>query len=195
MAEAEMGLRSGSAPPLKVRAIKRLIRNLHQRLRPVSRSRPLSRTKSPYCSAQFPAVRRVNLYTDNSFPDVPAHSDSRHQSVDSFDGGCPVLRIIPKDDIPKYDLDRLASDGSVTLTPETSGPLLGRAGCPLCHTEISSASARFPWQCRKCGQRWSPRRLAAVAAYATWVQARERRRDHATSPDQTETLHPLPVAV
>ena len=100
-----------------------------------------------------------------------------------------MLRIIPK-----HDFERPRTDGSVTPT-EASGQLLGRAACPLCHTEISSASARFPWQCRRCGKRWSPRRLATVAAYATWVSARARSGDGAVLPDETEVLQPLPVAV
>ena len=90
-----------------------------------------------------------------------------------------MLRIISTDNI-----DRLAS-----------GELLDRGTCPQCHTTISSSSAAFPWRCRRCGQRWSARRLATVAAYATWVDARAERRDGAVSPDDTETRHPLVVAV
>lgn len=44
--------------------------------------------------------------------------------------------------------------------------------CPLCHT-AADASAQFAWQCRTCGQRWTPVRLATVDAYATWAKARE----------------------
>ena len=94
-----------------------------------------------------------------------------------------MLRIIPT-----RDIDRLASP------PETSVELLGTAACPLCHTGISRASAGFPWQCRRCGQRWSPRRLATVAAYEAWANARERDGEGAVSPDETHIL-PLPVAV
>lgn len=39
------------------------------------------------------------------------------------------------------------------------------ASCPLCHTAVSSASALFAWQCRTCGQHWTPLRLATVASY------------------------------
>jgi hypothetical protein len=99
-----------------------------------------------------------------------------------------VLRIIRK-----YYLDRPRTDGSAAPT-EASDQRLGWAACPLCHTDISSASARSPWQCRRCGQRWSPRRLATVAVYATWVSARAER-DGAVLPDEAEVLQPLPVAV
>lgn len=46
--------------------------------------------------------------------------------------------------------------------------------CPLCHTlesSIAPDAARIDtdWTCARCGQAWSAGRLAAVAAYATYV--------------------------
>ena len=89
--------------------------------------------------------------------------------------------------IPTDDIDRPASP------PEESGEL-DRARCPLCHTRISRASAEFPWQCRRCAQQWSARRLATVAAYATWVDARELPVVQ-SRPDDTDPPEPLLVTV
>ena len=53
---------------------------------------------------------------------------------------------------------------------------LRTATCPLCHTS-ASGSVLEPggnWRCSRCGQRWSPTRLAAVAAYAASVIERNR---------------------
>ena len=55
--------------------------------------------------------------------------------------------------------------------------LVGVAMCPSCHTEDQSmtnlaVSAGADWQCARCGSRWDARRLATVAAYATWARAR-----------------------
>jgi ribosomal protein L37AE/L43A len=134
-------------------------------------------------------------YTETSFPDVPAHTDSRHQSVDLFDGGCRVLRIVPK-----LDVGPPASRTSANVVRETSEQLqlLDRVACPLCHTEISNASALFPWQCQRCGQQWSPRRVATVAAYATWVKARgaiSLKPPDEASVTNGDLLQPLLVAV
>jgi transposase-like protein len=42
--------------------------------------------------------------------------------------------------------------------------------CPLCHTvdhtvTATTLEAGASWNCTRCGQTWSARRLAAVAAY------------------------------
>jgi hypothetical protein len=48
--------------------------------------------------------------------------------------------------------------------------------CLLCHTPSSltqnAIDAGTDWQCVRCGQRWDATRLAAVAAYAVWVDER-----------------------
>jgi hypothetical protein len=48
--------------------------------------------------------------------------------------------------------------------------------CLLCHTPASltqhAIDAGTGWQCVRCGQRWDATRLAAVAAYAVWVDER-----------------------
>ena len=90
-----------------------------------------------------------------------------------------MLRIIPK-----YDLDQPAHRASANLAPPARLP--DPVACPLCHTEVSGASARFAWKCRRCGQRWTPRRLETVAAYATWLKAREQSRDGATSSEPAD---------
>ena len=92
-----------------------------------------------------------------------------------------MLRIIPK-----YDIDQLATRSSASLAPESLGQLRERVACPLCYTDISSASAQFAWECRTCGQRWTPRRLATVASYAAWVATREPFRDAATLPEASD---------
>lgn len=76
-----------------------------------------------------------------------------------------MLRIVPKHDIE-------LSAGALTSAPGISGELPDPVACPLCRTEISSASARLAWTCGRCGQRWTPLRLATVAAYVAWVEAR-----------------------
>ena len=82
-----------------------------------------------------------------------------------------VLRIISKPDI-----DRLAFDTSMDRARGLPGQLVGRVACPLCHTAISSASSRYAWQCRRCGQHWTALRLETVASYAAWTAARARSR-------------------
>lgn len=102
-----------------------------------------------------------------------------------------MLRIIPKSDIAG-----LATRSSASLAAEPLGQLLERVACPLCHADISRASAQFAWECRVCGQRWTPLTLATVAAYASWVADRERRGDGAAAADEIEALpQPLIVAV
>ena len=73
--------------------------------------------------------------------------------------------------IPKPDLAQPASDASV---------------CPLCHTALSTASDPMSSECGRCGQKWSARRLATVASYASWVDARAH---------TTETRNPVGSAV
>ena len=87
------------------------------------------------------------------------------------------------------EIDQLASPR------DASAELAGRAACPVCHTTTSSARAQFPWQCGRCGQRWSARRVATVAAYAAWVNARERDLNGVVSLPAPELLRPLLVAV
>ena len=45
--------------------------------------------------------------------------------------------------------------------------------CLLCHTPSPltqhALDAGADWHCGRCGQRWDAARLAAVAAYAVWV--------------------------
>ena len=53
----------------------------------------------------FTSGAAATAYTDTSFPDVPAHTDSRHQSVDSFDGGLSVLRIVAT--VPRLFIGRI----------------------------------------------------------------------------------------
>jgi hypothetical protein len=51
------------------------------------------------------------------------------------------------------------------------------ATCPMCHTPASltqsALEAGGEWRCVRCGQHWDATRLAAVAAYAAWVVARD----------------------
>lgn len=49
--------------------------------------------------------------------------------------------------------------------------------CPGCHTAahsltMSAVLAGTSWRCSQCAQQWSADRLAAVANYAAWVDAR-----------------------
>jgi hypothetical protein len=51
--------------------------------------------------------------------------------------------------------------------------------CPLCHTAcalMSGGARETPenWRCVTCGQRWDARRLATVAAYASWALEHEK---------------------
>ena len=48
--------------------------------------------------------------------------------------------------------------------------------CPSCHTEdhttsMDAVEAGARWRCTRCGQLWSARRLAIVAAYAKTTAA------------------------
>jgi len=58
------------------------------------------------------------------------------------------------------------------MTPDLLAPPVVR--CPLCDTPSAATpdDARADdgyWQCVTCGQNWTDRRLATVAAYAAWV--------------------------
>lgn len=47
--------------------------------------------------------------------------------------------------------------------------------CPMCHAVAPSPGAIEAgdgWRCGRCGQRWDAARLATVASYAAWVEAR-----------------------
>lgn len=60
------------------------------------------------------------------------------------------------------------------LEPVADGSQL--VSCSLCHTTHPSLTrdaleAAGDWRCSRCGQRWSARRLATVAAYAAWAAA------------------------
>jgi hypothetical protein len=62
--------------------------------------------------------------------------------------------------------------------PGGDGPAKGVMTCPSCQTPhpvpADDASATdSDWQCVRCGQRWSPGRLATVAQYAAWLSARQ----------------------
>jgi transposase-like protein len=48
--------------------------------------------------------------------------------------------------------------------------------CPLCHTAHAviadgTLTVDDGWQCARCGQRWSPARLATAATYALYEAA------------------------
>lgn len=63
------------------------------------------------------------------------------------------------------------SSGAIAL--ELAGP----ATCPSCHAADltmtdSAVAAGADWRCRRCGQLWDVRRLAAVDAYAGWLSER-----------------------
>jgi len=71
----------------------------------------------------------------------------------------------------------LSSQRQVTtavLGDEQDAPLF--VTCPMCHTPASltqsAIDAGADWRCVRCGQRWTARRLSAVAAYAAWVVER-----------------------
>ena len=55
--------------------------------------------------------------------------------------------------------------------------VLQSATCPMCHTPASltqtAVETGSDWRCVRCGQHWGATRLAAVAAYAAWVVARD----------------------
>lgn len=65
-----------------------------------------------------------------------------------------------------------------TATQFRDGPSVVQfATCGLCHTRASltlgALDAGGAWRCVRCGQHWDATRLAAVAAYATWVFDRD----------------------
>jgi hypothetical protein len=49
--------------------------------------------------------------------------------------------------------------------------------CPLCHTPAPLTQTEIDigggWRCVRCLQSWDGERLTAVAAYATWAEARQ----------------------
>jgi tRNA(Ile2) C34 agmatinyltransferase TiaS len=59
---------------------------------------------------------------------------------------------------------------------ESDGP--PQTTCPYCHTAFAlmsgGARAAGDWRCLRCGQRWDARRLATVAAYASWALDHEK---------------------
>jgi len=75
---------------------------------------------------------------------------------------------------------RAASEGTIledrraiSVPDPVADEALRLATCPLCHTTdpittIGALDAGGDWRCRKCHQNWSARRLATVAAYASW---------------------------
>jgi predicted Zn finger-like uncharacterized protein len=64
------------------------------------------------------------------------------------------------------------------LRPDHEPDLEPAAMCPMCHTSASVARSTIEaggeWRCVRCGQHWDAARLATVAAYAGWVDERER---------------------
>ena len=42
--------------------------------------------------------------------------------------------------------------------------------CPLCQTVAALEGDTGSWRCATCHQAWDPRRLATVAAYATYCE-------------------------
>lgn len=61
------------------------------------------------------------------------------------------------------------------MTPDVLVPPVAR--CPLCGTPSAATpddarAADGYWRCVTCGQSWTDRRLATVAAYAAWVVSR-----------------------
>lgn len=69
----------------------------------------------------------------------------------------------------------LLSEPSAAV-PEAPARTSRSVACPLCHSRhpsLTSAALESgaDWVCARCGQRWDARRLASVAAYATWVAA------------------------
>jgi predicted Zn finger-like uncharacterized protein len=67
------------------------------------------------------------------------------------------------------------------------------ATCPMCHTPASvtesAIEAGGDWRCTRCGQHWDATRLAAVAAYATWVVERDRASGRETQSSHDGALH------
>ena len=72
---------------------------------------------------------------------------------------------------------------AIASLPPTSSPaalaleLSGPATCLSCHAADltltdNAVAAGADWRCRRCGQLWDARRLAAVAAYAGWLSDR-----------------------
>ena len=50
------------------------------------------------------------------------------------------------------------------------------AVCPSCHTArvlaTDEVAAESYWRCQRCGEQWTPSRLATVAEYEAWDLAR-----------------------
>jgi predicted Zn finger-like uncharacterized protein len=93
-----------------------------------------------------------------------------HYQPGSMGGGRPGLADVPTGPtMPPATLPAGEPEGLATTTP----PVEGFATCPSCHTSDAAVTnaavgAGADWRCRRCGQRWDGRRLAAVAAYAKW---------------------------
>ena len=86
----------------------------------------------------------------------------------------------------KHDADPPASRNSMDLASVPPARLLDKVACALCRTVMSGPGAQFDWECRRCGQRWTALRLATVASYATWVDARDHAPDGATFGDRAD---------
>jgi ribosomal protein L37AE/L43A len=55
-----------------------------------------------------------------------------------------------------------------------TSPVPATTTCPLCHTRSLTAdalTAEESWQCQRCSQLWTGRRVANVEAYAAWCAA------------------------
>jgi len=58
----------------------------------------------------------------------------------------------------------------------TPTPVAGAVVCPLCQTEAPQAIQEVlarggHWECPRCQQNWSERRMRTVAAYTAWGRA------------------------
>jgi hypothetical protein len=62
----------------------------------------------------------------------------------------------------------------------------------MCHTPRSGAGSAGDvtdaWRCRRCGQHWDARRVAAVAAYAAWSREHDRVSDGAEKPSYRNSV-------
>lgn len=74
-----------------------------------------------------------------------------------------------------------------TVAPlEVERSVSGVATCPLCHTDHPYGTDAIPgssgWRCTRCGQQWSARRLATVAAYNEWARDLDDTRHRSVTP-------------
>jgi predicted Zn finger-like uncharacterized protein len=92
-----------------------------------------------------------------------------HYQPGSMGGGRPGLADVPTGpEMPPATSGEGEPGGLAAASPAE-----GFATCPSCHTADAAVTnaavgAGADWRCRRCGQRWDGRRLAAVAAYAKW---------------------------